>query len=169
MIEIVIALALGTIVTGLVLSLFVVSFATWRRGSDIRQAQVQAAGIVDLISRDVRAGSQIAGSVRPALEVESGVVVLALRRTSLKEPGSGGDEDLPWVLYVFDQERQELRRALAAFTRDDRLEVHESGIVGTGVRRVAITNLNAGITIDVEVRRGRSSARMRGAAAPQNP
>ncbi|MDI6773731.1 MAG: prepilin-type N-terminal cleavage/methylation domain-containing protein, partial [bacterium] len=71
--EIVVALALAAIVMALVGSLFVASLSAWRRGSDVREAQVQAALLVDVIARDVRNASQAPSvTIRPRLAVEEG-------------------------------------------------------------------------------------------------
>ena len=168
LLEITISLALASVVMGLIGSLFVVSFTAWQRGRDVREVQVQSAAIVDLVARDVRASSQAAGiTLRPDLPVDSGIVLVAISRR-LSDELEGG-EDSPWILYVFDEQRQELHRLLAGLGAQGEVDVHTSRVVGLGVRRISIEDAEAGVAIEVEVRRGRAASRMRGAARPQNP
>lgn len=160
--EIAVTLALGTLVMLLVGSLFVASSRAWRRGSDVREAQMQANVLIEVIMRDVRSGSQAPSvTIRPPIAVDEGEPLLSVVTTA----GAASD----WVLYVRYPERREVVRQIVVPAGGGRVTVRDSRIVATGVERVTVTPTGDGITVEVETKRGRDVAFARGSAAPRNP
>lgn len=187
-------LAVGSLVALLAGSLFVGSLNLWRRGSEIREAESQAAVIVDTMARDVRRASQASSVlVRPTFSAGDAEPLLAVadrQDTATGEPGSdggaegsgGGDATArtgAWILYVFDGERREIRRLrLVPVGADqkqttggaDQMEKTNERVVGLGVVSATVTSQGSGgVLIEVEVRSGRATARHRATAAPRNP
>ena len=165
LLEIVITLVLATIVIGLVGSLFVASLGAWRRGQDLREAQIHASGLVDLIARDVRNASQTPSvTVRPKFTVEEGDPLLSVAASSTA-PGGGP----AWVLYLYLSNRGQVLRQVVTASPDGQLAPRESRVVGTGVTKISVEQVADGVTIQTEVRRGRATAEARATAAPRNP
>ncbi len=164
LVEIIIALALTSIVLAIVGSLFVASLSTWRRGQDLREAQSLASTLVDLIGRDVRNASQAPSVlVHPVFTVDQGEPILAI--TAAATPGPGGG----WILYVHVPERQEVLRQLVSIDADARVQVRESRVAGIGVTVITARETGGGVTVEVEVRRGTATAQSRTTSAPRNP
>ncbi len=167
--EIVVALALAAIVIALVGSLFVASLSTWRRGSDMREAQVQAGLLVDLIARDVRNASQAPSvTIRPRLAVEEGEPVLSVAAAPVAGSGGPGDQAI-WVLYLHLPDRREVVRQTVVPGPAGRVTARDSRVVATGVESITVEQSGSGVVIEVEIRRGRDVARSRATAAPRNP
>jgi type II secretory pathway pseudopilin PulG len=165
LLELVVTLTLGTVVIALVGSLFVASLSTWRRGQDLREAQVQASTLVDVMARDVRNASQGPSvTARPPVEIDDGQALLAIA----SGPATS-DAGPQWILYVHYPERGVVVRQVLAAGSDGRAVPRDSRVVATGVVRVAVEEVAAGVTIEVEARRGRASATSRAAPAPRNP
>ncbi len=165
--EIVVALALAAIVMALVGSLFVASLSAWRRGSDVREAQVQAGLLVDVIARDIRNASQAPSvTIRPRLTVDEGEPILSVVLAA--ESGAPGDQ-AAWVLYLHLPDRREVLRQTVLPGPDGRVQARDSRVVATGVERITVEPAGAGVAIEVEIRRGRDVARNRATAAPRNP
>ena len=162
LLEIIIALALATLVVGLIGALFLFSFRTWQRGSDLRAVQIEATTIADLIARDIRAASQAGITLRPDVAVESGTPLLAVSSAASAEESGGAR----WIVYTLDERRGELRRLL--LERGDPPSVLEARRIASGVS-VHLDPADGGVAVEVEVRRGGASFRIRRAAAPQNP
>ena len=164
--EIVITLALAAIVIALVGSLFVFSLGAWRRGQEVREAQVQAAGLVDLMARDVRGASQAPSvTIRPRLEVDAGEPVLAIAAAAPASPTDGP----AWIVYLLLPDRGEVLRQIVTPAEGGRVTPRESRVVATGVVKIDVDQAGSGVTIVAEVRRGRASAQARATAAPRNP
>jgi prepilin-type N-terminal cleavage/methylation domain-containing protein len=164
LVEIVIALSLAAIVLALVGSLFVASLSTWRRGNDLRGAQVQASTLVEMMARDIRGGSQAPGiEPVPAPALESGEPVLSVLTT--RATGAGAQ----WVVYARLTDRREVTRQTLAPGPDGRLVAGEARVVATGVEHLTVERVGDGVTIEVRVRRGRDAATGRTTAAPRNP
>lgn len=167
--EIVVALALAAVVMVLVGSLFVASLSTWRRGSDLREAQVQAAALVDVIARDVRNASQAPSvTIRPRLTVEESEPILSVAAAPATGPGGPGDQAV-WVLYLYLQDRRQVVRQMVVPAPAGRVTVRDTRVVAAGVERITVEPSGSGVVIEVEVRRGRDVARNRATAAPRNP
>lgn len=168
LIEIVIALTLGTIVLALVGSLFVASLSVWRRGSNLREAQVQAALLVEVMSRDIRNASQAPSvTIKPQLVVDEGEPILSIAASvSTGTPAGGG---ATWILYVLRPERHDVIRQAVTPGAEGRVVPLDTRIVAFGVQRVDVEAVGNGVTIEVEVRWGREVARSRATAAPRNP
>jgi prepilin-type N-terminal cleavage/methylation domain-containing protein len=165
LIEILMALALAAVVVAVAGSLFVLSLNIWRRGHELREAQALATGLVDLIARDVRNASQAPSvAIRPAIPVDEGEAVLAI---ALAAPAAGSDAD--WVLYRFVPARSQVLRELLAASSDGQFSTRESRVVGIGVVSITAEKVGDGVAVEVEVRRGRSTAQARAAATPRNP
>ncbi len=166
LIEIVVALALGSIVLALVGSVFVASLSAQRRGVDLREAQDHATGLVDLIARDVRNASQAPSvRIRPQFAVEEGEPLLSILSVTPTPFGT----DPAWILYVFLPARGEVLQQVVVPDPDGRVRVQDSRVVATGVVKVAIAQVANGVSIEVEVRRGQETVKARGSAAPRNP
>ncbi len=164
--EIVVTLALAAIVIALVGSLFVFSLGAWRRGQEVREAQVQAAGLVDVMARDIRNASQAPSvTIRPRFEVESGEPILAIAAAAPVAPSDGP----AWILYLLLPDRGEVLRQIVAPADGGRVTPRESRVVATGVVKIDAEQVGSGVTIVVEVRRGRATAQARATAAPRNP
>ncbi len=161
LLEIIIALALGTLVVGLIGALFLFSFRTWQRGSDLRSVQIEATTIADLIARDIRVASQAGITLHPDVAVESGTPLLAVSVPAAE--GSGGAR---WIVYTLDERQGELRRLL--LERGEPPSVLETRRIASGVS-VHLDPADGGVAVEVEVRRGGATFRIRRAAAPQNP
>jgi prepilin-type N-terminal cleavage/methylation domain-containing protein len=160
--EIAVTLALGAIVMLLVGSLFVASSRAWRRGSDVREAQVQANTLIEVMMRDIRSGSQAPSvMIRPPITIDEGEPLLSVVTTADAGPN--------WVLYVRYPDRREVVRQIVVPAGDGRVTVRDSRIVATGVEQVTVTPTGDGVTVEVEARRGRDVAFARGSAAPRNP
>lgn len=167
--EIVVALALAAVVMALVGSLFVASLSAWRRGSDVREAQVQAGLLVDVIARDIRNASQAPSvTIRPRLTVEEGETILLVAAAPVAGSGEPGDQ-ATWVLYLHLPDRRQVVRQTVVPGPAGRVTTRDSRVVATGVERIAVEQSGSGVTIEVEVRRGRDVARSRATAAPRNP
>jgi Tfp pilus assembly protein PilW len=164
LVEIVIALSLAAIVFALVGSLFVASLSTWRRGSDLREAQVQANALVEMMARDVRSGSQAPGTEpAPSAIADNGEPVLSVLTTG--STGAGAQ----WVVYARLVDRREVTRQTLAPGPDGKLIPSAARVVATGVEQLSIERVGDGVTIEVRVRRGRDAATSRATAAPRNP
>ena len=160
--EIAVTLALGTLVMLLVGSLFVASSRAWRRGSDVREAQVQANTLIEVVMRDVRSGSQAPSvMINPPVAIDEGEPLLSVVTTTDAGPN--------WVLYVRYPDRREVVRQIVVPAGDGKVTVRDSRLVATGIERVTVTPTGDGVTVEVEARRGRDVAFARGSAAPRNP
>lgn len=169
LVELVVALALAAVVMALVGSLFVASLSAWRRGSDVREAQVQATILVDVIARDVRNASQAPSvSISPSLSVEEGEPILSVATAPAAESGGSGDQ-AAWILFLHLPDRRQVVRQNIVPGPAGRVTVRDSRIVATGVERITVEQSGNGVTIEAEVRRGRDVARSRATAAPRNP
>jgi hypothetical protein len=145
-------------------SLIVASLSAWRRGSDLREAQAQAAILVDTLSRDVRNASQAPSVVlHPPVPADEGEGLLAVTGPAT-ESGGGAT----WIAYVYRPDRREVVRQRLV-VRDGTLTVLEARLVTTGVERITVVPAGSGVTVEVEVRRGRSIASARSTAVPRNP
>lgn len=163
--ELAVTLTLAAIVIALVGSLFVASLSTWRRGQDLREAQVQASTLVDVIARDIRIASQAASvTIRPQLSMDDGEPLLAIATVS-PSPDAGPQ----WIIYLHHAGRGQVLRQIVTPAVDSRVTVAESRVVATGVVRIAVDQAAGGVTVEVEVRRGRASATSRATSAPRNP
>jgi prepilin-type N-terminal cleavage/methylation domain-containing protein len=166
LIEIIIALALSAIVVGIIGSLFVASLNTWRRGSDLREAQAMASIVTDTMARDIRNASQAPSvTLNPHVVVDEGEPLLSIADARPVEPNS----ESVWILYVRVPERHEVRRQAVVPAADGRVTTRDDRLVATGVERVEIQQVANGVTIEVQVRRGREVATSRTTAAPRNP
>jgi prepilin-type N-terminal cleavage/methylation domain-containing protein len=164
LLEIIIALALSAIVMALVGSLFVASLSTWRRGSHLREAQVQASSLVELIARDVRSGSQTPSiGVLPAVPADDGEPVLSILTTTASPPGS------QWIVYARRLEQREVVRRTLLVGADASVTPGEWRVVATGVEDLVITRVGDGVSVEAQVRRGRDVAASRATASPRNP
>ncbi|MBI3997409.1 MAG: hypothetical protein HY355_00140 [Armatimonadetes bacterium] len=163
--EIALMLALGAIVMGLVGALFVASLSTWRRGQEVREAQVQANTLIDIIAKDIREASQtVSVVVRPQVAVDDGDPLLAI--TAASPSGAGGGPAS--IIYVHRPSTQEVIREIRP-AGAGRPAAPTSRVVATGVTRMSVEQVGGGVTIEVEVRRGRATAQGRGTAVPRNP
>lgn len=166
LIELIIALALASIVMALVGSLFIASLSVWRRGNDIREAQAQATGLVDAIARDIRSASQAPSvTVRPRLAVPDGQPLLAMTTTQGAAAGVGA----AWIVYTQNQERREVLRLMVEVDQTGRVLPRETRLMAIGVEEVTVEETGGGITIQVAVRRGKELATSRATASPRNP
>ncbi len=164
LVEIVVAVALTAAVGVLVGSLLVASLGTWRRGLDLQEAHAHAAVLADLVARDVRNASRTPGVVlRPQMPGDDGEAVLAVM------PVAGPDAHAGWIVYVFRQERGEVLRVVYATDRQGQATRRGARTVGSGVVAFAIRPADGGVTVEVEVRRGRVQAQARATAIPRNP
>lgn len=165
LLEIIIALGLGVVIIGVIGALFLFSFRTWQRGNDLREVQIQAATIADVIARDITEAGRGAGIIlAPAVNVNLGRALAAFTA-----PGAGEGGSALWILYALDETQDDLYRLLVLLTSPESTEVRATRLVGSGVRRLEFTPASGGVTVDVEVRRRQATARLRRAAAPQNP
>jgi hypothetical protein len=162
--ELAVTLALAAIVIALVGSLFVASLSTWRRGQDLREAQLQASTLVDVIARDIRIASQAASvTIRPELSMDDGQPLLAIATVSSPDAGP------QWIIYLHHAGRGHVLRQIVTPDADGRVTVAASRVVATGVVRIAVDQAAGGVTVEAEVRRGRASATSRATSAPRNP
>ncbi len=168
--ELTIALVLSALVLALVGSLFVASLSTWRRGSNLRQAQIQANALVDVMARDIRTASQAPSvTIRPQLNIPEGETILSISSAGpVGAPGGAGGEAV-WILYVRVPERGEVVREIVSPGPAGRVTVKDTRVVATGVDKIEVEQAGNGVTIAVEVRRGRETAASRATAAPMNP
>jgi hypothetical protein len=163
--ELAVTMTLTTVVIALVGSLFVASLSAWRRGQDLREAQVQASTLVDIMARDVRNASQAPSiTVRPRLTVDDGEPLLAIGSAP-----ATSDSGAQWILYLHRTARGEVVRQIVTPSPDGKVTPQESRVVATGVVRVTIDETAGGMTVEAEVRRGRASATSRTTSAPRNP
>ena len=167
LVEFVVALALSGIVAVLVGSLFIGSLSAWRRGRDLRETQLQAVGLVDLMARDIRNAIRATGvTSRPHLVTDDGDPILLL---SAKASGAA-DGSTAWILYLFFPDRGEVLRQVVVASTGGSLETQESRVVGTGIVRISVESADTnGVQVEVEVRRGRATAQARVTASPRNP
>lgn len=166
LIEIVIALTLSAIVMALVGSLFVGSLSAWRRGSDLREAQVQAATLAEVMARDIRSASQARSvTIRPQVALEEGEPILSIRARGVLLPGIRSQ----WILYVYRPNRRDVVRQVVTFETGEKVSVGDERVVATEVERVAVEHSGNGVTIEVRARRRRDVATSRVTAAPRNP
>jgi len=166
LLELVIALALSAIVMALVGSLFVASLSTWRRGQDMREAQAEAAGLVEVMARDIRNASQAPSvTIRPQLPVEKGDPILSITVAGAAAQDGGST----WIIYLLLPERQEVVRQTVAPGPEGRIVPRDSRLVARGVESVIVEPVGMGVVIEATVRRGREVARSRATAAPRNP
>lgn len=164
--EIAVTLALAAIVIALVGSLFVASLTAWRRGQEVCEAQVQAGALADLMARDVRNASQAPSvTIRPRFAVDAGEPILSIAAAATAAPGDAS----AWILYLFLPDRGEVLRQVVTAAPGGRVTPHQSRVVATGVARITADQVASGVTIEVEVRRGRATAQTRVTAAPRNP
>lgn len=163
--EIAITLALGAVVMLLVGSLFLASSRAWRRGSDVREAQMQANTLVEVITRDIRSASQAPSvTIKPPVVLDEGEPLL-----SVVAAAATPDAGSAWVLYVRYPDRREVVRQIVVPAGDGRITVRDSRVVAFGVEQVTVTPAGDGVTVEVEARRGRDTAFARGSASPRNP
>ncbi|MGH2403680.1 MAG: PulJ/GspJ family protein [bacterium] len=163
--EIAVTLALAAIVVALVGSLFVFSLGAWRRGQDVRDAQIQASTLVDIVARDVRNASQAPSiTIRPQLEID-GEPVLAIASATPSDPAAGSS----WIVYVFRPDPGDVVRQIVTPAEGGRVTPREGRVVATGVVKIDAVQVANGVTVVVEVRRGRAIAQARATAAPRNP
>jgi prepilin-type N-terminal cleavage/methylation domain-containing protein len=168
--ELTIALVLSAIVLALVGSLFVASLSAWRRGSDVRDAQVEAATIVDVMARDIRTASQAPSvTIHPQLNVEDGEPILSIAAAGPAIPPAVAAGDAVWILYLQRPDRHEVVREVVVPGDAGTVTVKDTRIVGTGVTKITVEQAGNGVTIEVEVARGRETAASRATAAPRNP
>lgn len=165
--ELVVALALASLVMALVGSLFVASLSVWRRGAQLREAHAHAGGLTDVMARDIRNASQAPSVlVRPPLDVPDGEPILAVTAGV----GPAADQGPAWVVYVHDAQRREVRRLVVVVDPAGAPQTRESRLMATGVERVTVTGADGGgVTVEVAVRRGKDLATSRTTAAPRNP
>ncbi|MDR7420600.1 MAG: hypothetical protein QN178_17005 [Armatimonadota bacterium] len=164
LVETIIALSLMTIVFVLIGSLFVASLSTWRRGADLRLAQVEASTLVDLMARDIRSASQAPGpESAPAAAEEDGEPALSMLVTG--SPATGAQ----WVVYAWRARLGEVTRRTFTPAPDGRPVRGDVRIVATGVEQLTVTRIGDGLSIEARVRRGRDVATSRATASPRNP
>ncbi len=164
--EIVVTLALAAVVVALVGSLFVFSLGAWRRGQEVREAQVQASTLVDIVARDVRNASQAPSvTIRPRFELDEGEAVLAIAAAAPFDPSG----EAAWVVYVFRPDRGDVVRQVITPAEGGRITPREARVVATGVVKIDAIEVANGVTVVVEVKRGRAVASARATAAPRNP
>ncbi|MDR7556010.1 MAG: hypothetical protein QN157_10415 [Armatimonadota bacterium] len=157
-------MALGAVVVGLVGSLLVAGLNIWRRGRDLQEAQAHAAVLVDAVARDVRNASQTPGViVQPRVPVDDGEPVLAVM------PAAGPEASGEWIVYVFRRGRGEVLRQRYTADAQGRMVQQGSRMVATGVVGFTVEPADGGVTVEVEVRRGRVRGQARTTAAPRNP
>ncbi len=168
--ELTIALVLSTIVLALVGSLFVASLSAWRRGSNLREAQIQASTVVDVMARDIRTASQAPSvTIRPQLNIPEGETILSIASAGPVGAPTGTGGEAVWILYLLVPERGEVVRQIVTPGPAGRVTPKDTRIVATGVQKVSVEQAGNGVTIEVEVRRGRETATGRATAAPMNP
>jgi len=166
LIEIMVALALGSVVVTLVGSLFVASLSAQRRGVNLRDAQDHARGLVDLIARDVRSAGRTAGvRVGPRFALDQGEPLLSF----LSETPAPYRTGPAWIAYVFLPERGEVLQQVVAPDSRGGVTVEDSRVVATGVVRVVVEQVANGVSVEAEVRRGHETAEARTVATPRNP
>lgn len=164
--EIAVTLALAGVIVALVGSLFVFSLNAWRRGQELREAQLQASTLVDIIARDVRNASQAPSiTIRPKIEIEEGETILSIASTAPADLSAGAS----WIVFVFRQSRGDVVRQLVIPEEGGHITTREGRVVATGVVRIDAAQVANGVTIVVEVKRGRATAQARATAAPRNP
>ena len=163
--ELAVAMALGAIVMTLVGSLFVASLSAWRRGSDLREAQGHAAALVETMARDIRNASQAPSvTIRPQIVTDDGDPILSIAAGPTATPGGSA-----WILYLQRPDRHEVIRQTVVPGTNGRVIPRDSRVVATGVQRITVGQTGDGVTIEVEVLRGRDAATSRATAAPRNP
>jgi prepilin-type N-terminal cleavage/methylation domain-containing protein len=173
--ELTIALVLSTLVLALVGSLFVASLSAWRLGSDLREAQVQANTLVDVMARDIRSASQAPSvTIRPQFAVDEGETILSISSTGANRTAAGTDAagagDGPvWILYLQRPAHHDVVRQIVVPGPGGRVTPRDTRIVALGVEKVTVEPAGNGVLIEVEVRRGREVASSRVTAAPRNP
>ncbi len=168
--ELTIALVLTALVLALVGSLFVASLSAWRRGSHLREAQIQASTLVDVMARDIRTASQAPSvTIQPQLSVPEGETILSIASAGPAGATPGIGEDAVWILYVRLPERGEVVREIITPGPAGRVTVKDTRVVATGVDKIEVQQAGNGVTIAVEVRRGRETATSSATAAPMNP
>lgn len=166
LIEIIVTLALASIVTGLVGSIFVGSLSAWRRGRDLREAQIQAIGLADLMIRDVRNANRATGvAIRPRVALGEGEPILLISNGAPAIP----DESPAWILYLFFSTRGEVLRYVLTAPSGGRIGTRDSRVVGRGITKVSAVPVDYGVTIEVEVRRGTAIAQTHATGTPRNP
>lgn len=166
LIELLVALALSAIIAAVVGSLFVGSLSAWRRGRDVREVQIQAVGLVDLMARDVRNSIRAPGVIsRPGHSEGDGEPILLLSAKAQSTPGPGQQ----WILYTFASDRGEVLRQILTALPGERSTPQGSAVVGRGIVRIAAEAAGDGVTIEVEARRGKATAQARATASPRNP
>lgn len=166
LVEIIVAMALGSIVLALVGSVFVASLSAQRRGVNLRDAQAHARGLVDLIAHDVRSASQNPGvRVGPRFALDEGEPLLSF----LSETPPPSRTGPAWITYVFLPDRGQVLQQVMAPDAQGGVTVQASRVVATGVVRVVVEHVANGVAIEAEVRRGRETAEARAVATPRNP
>lgn len=166
LIEIVVALGISGIVVALAGSLLVTSLAAWRRGRDLREAQIQATTLVDALSRDVTMASQASSiTTPPQLHVEQGEPLLAVALP----PVTGRKQENVWVVYTFWPGRKEVIREVFLQSSAGPLATQGTRVVAIDVIDVVVEQNGNSVAITAEVRKGRASARSHAVAAPRNP
>jgi type II secretory pathway pseudopilin PulG len=164
LLEVAIALTLATIVIGLLGSLLIASLGAWRRGQDLRAAQVYATILVDTVARDVRRASRTIGvNVQPASVAADGEAVLTVAAVAVGDPSGES------ILYVYRRARGEVARQVVTAGVDGQPGTIRERLVAAGVAALAVREAHGSVTVEVEVRRGRATAYARGTSAPQNP
>jgi hypothetical protein len=118
------------------------------------------------MARDIRNASQAPSiTLNPRLAVAEGEPVLSIADARPSE----SNNDSVWILYVQVPERHELRRQTVIPAPDGQVTTREDRLVASGVERLDIQQVANGVTIEVQVRRGREVAASRTTAAPRNP
>lgn len=161
LLEIIIALGLGTLVVGLVGALFLFSFRSWQRAADLRAVQIEATTAADLIARDIAGSSRTGLTLNPPLPVEAGRPLLAI-----PVPAEGGAV-AEWAVYALDEGRGELHRFLVRAGESS--GIVDRRLVTADVRRVDLTRTDGVVTIEVEALRRGASFVARRTATPHNP
>ena len=166
LVEILVAMALGSIVLTLVGSVFVASLSAQRRGVNLRDAQAHARGLVDLIARDVRGASQNPGvRVGPRFALDEGEPLLSFLSETTPPYRNGP----AWITYVFLADRGQVVQQVVAPDARGGVTVQDSRVVATGVVRVVVEQVANGVAIEAEVRRGHETAEATTVATPRNP
>ena len=166
LIEIVVALALAGIVAALTGSLFVTSLSAWRRGGDLREAQIEAVGLVDQMASDIRNATRavvVAGGSGLVAEEGEPILLITARAAAMPSDSSA------WILYLFLPERSQVLRQVVSALPGAGMTTRESRVVGRGILKVSAEQIDSGVALQVEARRGRARVQSRTTATPRNP
>ncbi len=164
LIEIIVALALAGIVVALAGALLVTSLSAWNRGRDLREAQIQAVGLTDLMAKDIRNGTKAVMADPSGLVAREGEPFLLIAAQA-GSPGYGS----VWILYLFFPEHGQVLRQVLSAVPGVTTETRDSRVVGRGIVQVSADQLDSSVAVRVEARRGRATAQSRATATPRNP